>query len=394
MKGLRLFGVMLCALLVASACGQQPAAPTEGDVIVFAAAPLSGFQANGGQTVVGGVRLAAEEINRAGGLLGYRVVVEAMDDESDSEVAVEIANEIASRVRGGERVLGLIGHYNSGQTEAALEVYDTLPIVVITPTASLKTLTEQGYERFFRVNANDLVQAQVDARFLVEELEATSVAVLHNDEAYGIDLAAEIGRQLEALGVQVAMTRQIPIGPPDLTGEPGSGEPVYYPEAVREIAASGADAVFYAGYEVECPYLRYDMRQVGLEGLPFLASDGCFLSATIDESEGAAEGMYTSAFAPSPQAVGDPQWIAAYQAVERRNPDTYSINGYVAMQVLAEGVRQAGKLEADAVADAIRGLDFETLIGKVQYQDNGDLVDPAMYIFKVEKGEFQQISPL
>ncbi len=66
-----------------------------------------------------------------------------------------------------------------------------------------------------------------------------------------------------------------------------------------------------------------------------LASDGAFLAATIDESNGAAEGMYVSAFAPSPRTVGDSRWFEAYQAVEYRNPDTYSVNGYVAMQAMA-----------------------------------------------------------
>ncbi|MCZ7544517.1 MAG: ABC transporter substrate-binding protein [Anaerolineae bacterium] len=102
MKRAALLCISLILALAVSACDRlqpQPVAPTEGDVIVFAAAPLSGFQANGGQTLVGGVRLAAAEINQAGGLLGYRVVVEALDDESDSDVAVEIAEQIAARVR-------------------------------------------------------------------------------------------------------------------------------------------------------------------------------------------------------------------------------------------------------------------------------------------------------
>ncbi|MBN1284790.1 MAG: branched-chain amino acid ABC transporter substrate-binding protein [Anaerolineae bacterium] len=394
-----LIAFSICVVLVVSACTPaaqpaQPATPSKGDVIVFVAVPLSGFMANGGQTILGGVRLAAHEINQSGGLLGYNVVVEGIDDEADSGLAAENAQAIAERVAGGERVLGVIGHLNSGQTEAALPIYDGLDIVVITPTSSLQSLTAQGYRRFFRVNASDATQAAVDARFLVEKLGATRIAVLHNDEQYGIDLAAGVQAELEALGADVATVRQIPIGPPDPVNEPGAGQPVYYPEALAEIQASGADAVFYAGYEIECPYLRYDLREVGLEGLPFLASDGCFLAATIDESDGAAAGMYVSAFGPSPEGdtVGQ-NWVAGYQAVEYRNPDTYSINGYVAMRVLIEGVQKANSLEANAVADAIRDLDMETFIGQIQYEDTGDLKDPAIFIYKVEEDEFRQVYP-
>ena len=75
------------------------------------------------------------------------------------------------RMDAGEDVLGIIGHLNSGQTLAAMERYRDMPLVVITPTASEQSLTERGYANFFRVNANDAVQAAVDAAFLVDEAE-------------------------------------------------------------------------------------------------------------------------------------------------------------------------------------------------------------------------------
>ena len=66
--------------------------PTKGDVTVFVAGPLSGSQANTGQTVAGGVRLLAEQLNRTGGLLGYRVKVVSLDDEADSDTATKWPN--------------------------------------------------------------------------------------------------------------------------------------------------------------------------------------------------------------------------------------------------------------------------------------------------------------
>ncbi|HRJ44898.1 MAG TPA: ABC transporter substrate-binding protein, partial [Caldilineaceae bacterium] len=143
----------ICIFLLA-ACGGSSAQPSKGDVIVYVAVPLSGFQANGGQTVLGGVRLAAEEANRSGGLLGYRVVVRPLDDESDSDTALANVDEIRNAINSGERVLGVIGHLNSGQTDATLGDYDSLGLITITPTASEESLTNRGYTKFFRVNAN------------------------------------------------------------------------------------------------------------------------------------------------------------------------------------------------------------------------------------------------
>ncbi len=123
-----------------------------------------------------------------------------------------------------------------------------------------------------------------------------------------------------------------------------------------------------------------------------MASDGCFLAATIDNADGAAEGMYVTGFAPSPKTAVDAAWVQGYQAVEYRNPDTYSVNGYSAMQVLAEGVKRAKSLNADQVAAAIRGLDLTTPLGEVQFQDNGDLKQAQIYVFQVKDGEFTPVT--
>ena len=371
--------LLILAIILAGCAGGG--APTKGEVIVYVAGPLSGFQANTGQTVAGGVRLMAEQINRSGGLLGYKVKVIALDDEADSDIAVSVAEEVKKAVARGDRVIGVIGHPNSGQTAAAMEIYKDLPIIVITPTASEVGLTRLGYRNFFRVNvANDL-QAKTGAEFLVSKLGAKKVAVLYNDDSYGLDLGKLVAAELQRLGAQVTLSQQVKV------------EQNRFANEVAKIKASGADAIYYAGYEVECPYLRADLRDAKLNNLIFMASDGCFLAATIDNADGAAEGMYVTGFAPSPKTSVDQTWVQAYQAVEYRNPDTYSINGYSAMQVLVEGVKRAGALSSAKVGDAIRKLDLSTPLGKVQYQDNGDLRAALIYIFQVKGGEFVQAAP-
>ncbi len=206
-----LFSTLLIISLVLAACGGSKT-PTKGDAIVFVAVPLSGFQANGGQTVLGGVRLAAEEINRTGGLLGYKVIVRPLDDESDDTVAVTQISQIEQAINAGEKVIGIIGHLNSGQTQAAMEHYKDMPVVVITPTASEQSLTARGYKNFFRVNANDNVQAAIDAEFMVKNLKAQKVAVVHNDTDYGKGLAASLGKELEQRGATVAINLQVKEG--------------------------------------------------------------------------------------------------------------------------------------------------------------------------------------
>ncbi len=374
----RIIPIFLLLALLLGGCQNKVSGSFRGDVFVYVAVPLSGFQANGGQTVLGGVRLAAAEINRRGGLQGYRVVVRPLDDESDSDVAVSQVETIREALAQGDRVLGVIGHLNSGQTLATLPLYDQLGLLVITPTASEQSLTQRGFQRFFRVNAHDGVQAAVDARFLVERMGAQRVAVIHNDTEYGRGLADALEAELGQLGAETVLRLEVAEGQSQ------------YEEEVARIRQASPDAVFYAGYEIEAPYLRSALVAAGLD-LPMLASDGAFLAATIDEALGAAEGMYVSAFAPSPENVADERWIEAYQAVEYRDPDTYSVNGYVAMQVLAEGVRAADSLEPDAVAQALHEQPVETLLGELRYDANGDLADPQIWVYQVVGDEFRQV---
>jgi branched-chain amino acid transport system substrate-binding protein len=377
-RALNLVSLLLAALLLAGCNGAG--APTKGEVTVVVAVPLSGWQADGGQTVLGGARLAAEEINKSGGLLGYRVLVRGEDDEADSDVAVEVANSVVAAVRGGERVVGVIGHYNSGQCEATLGIYEQVPVIVITPTASDPALTRQGYRNFFRVNATDAAQGPFDAEFMVQELGAQRIVVVYADNAYGRGLQAELLPALEKLGRPAVLALSIPEGAST------------YAEFIPRIQAANPDAVFLAGYETEGYVLLPELREAGVTAT-FMGSDGCFLYDFVDGSGQWAEGAYVSGITPDPKAVADDDWWRAYQVIEARNPGTYSVAGYSAMMALAEGVRQAKSLEAGAVSQALRQLDLKTLVGQIRYDDHGDLLTQQVYIFRVEGGEFVQVLP-
>lgn len=370
------FLILACVLLVASC-----ASPSyKGEAIVYVAAPLSGWQADGGQTVVGGVRLAAEEINRRGGVLGYRIKVVPVDDEADSEVAVQVAQEIADAVRSGEKVLGVVGHYNSGQTAAALKIYKDLPIIVITPTASDPSLTQQGYRNFFRVNATDAAQGPYDAAFLVNQLKAQRIVVVYAENEYGVGLKEQIVKALEALGRP----------PEEVIGIQEAADT--HASVIPRIKAANPDAIFLAGYETEGYVLLPELREAGVQAT-FMASDGCFLYEFIDGAGRWAEGVYVSAITPDPKVVANREWWNAYQRLETRNPGTYSVAGYSAMAVLAEGAKRAKSLEASAISNALRSGELPSLVGTVAYDEKGDLKQQRIYIFQVRKGEFVQVQP-
>jgi branched-chain amino acid transport system substrate-binding protein len=370
----------LVLVILALAVGCGTAQPRKGDLLVYVAVPLSGSQADGGQTVLGGVRLAVDEINRKGGLLGYRLVVMPLDDQADSDVAVQVANQVADAVHSGKKVLGVVGHYNSGQSAAALPIYKDLPIIVITPTASDPALTAQGYRNFFRVNATDAAQGPFDAAFLVNDLKAQRIAMVFAENDYGQGLKAQMVKALRDLG-------RDPVEVIDIK----EAQSTYAP-AVARIKAANPDAVFLAGYETEGYVLLPELREAGIQA-SFLASDGCFLYDFVDGSGQYAEGAYVSGITPDPKVVASKTWWNSYQQLETRNPGTYSVAGYSAMTVLAEAVRKTNSLEVTAIEQALRSNQMPSLIGTLAYDDKGDLKEQRVYVFQVKNSDFVQVKP-
>ncbi len=370
--------VFLLITALFSSCRSAGTGPFAGEAVVYVAAPLSGGRAEAGQSALGGVRLAAEEINRAGGLLGRRLVVRAMDDRSDSGIALTVVKRIGEAAARGERIAGVIGHMDGGPTSSVLPHYDGMGLVLITPAAGLRALTHRGHSSFFRVNANDGVQAKSGALFLVEETNADRVAVFSDATESGRDLAASLADSLMALGATTAFMVEVEDGLQDFS------------QAALRIGEAGADAVYFAGSASQALVLYTSLRAERLN-LPVLASDGAFLSSVISGEAGTSEGLYVSALAPSPDKAAEVDWIEGYREVVRRDPGPFSINGYVAMQVLAAGVRGAGSFEGRAMSRAIRETGAETRFGPVRFSTNGDRAEARIWIYRVEGGEFRQI---
>jgi branched-chain amino acid transport system substrate-binding protein len=362
--------------LAATACSSAP----KGEVFVYVVVPLSGSQANSGQTVVGGAALMADQINRQGGLLGSKVTVVGLDDQADSDVAVEKAQQVADAVKQGKKVVAVIGHLNSGQTLAAMEVYKTLPLVVITPTASEISLTQKGFRNFFRVNATDAAQGPALAKFIVDQLQGQRIVVVHADNEYGNGLRDQMTNALKALGQTPVAVVKIPEAQPT------------YSQFVQTIKNAQPDVVFLAGYETEGYVLLPELRDAGVTA-KFICSDGCFNSTYVDEAAPASEGTFVGAITPDPRIVADKKWWQEYQTVESRNPDTYSVPGYSALAVLAAAVQKAQTFDAARVEDALHQIDLNTLVGHVSYDTSGDLKEQRVYVFQVKDGAFIQFYP-
>ena len=374
-QGVRLAVLLIPLLLFALVgCGGTPR--LSGEALIFVAAPLSGDQADGGQSVLGGARKKADEVNKAGGVLdGKEVVVKGLDDQADEAVAEEVAQKVEQAVKSGQTVLGVVGHYNSGPTGKALAIYRQLNLVVVSPSSSNPDLTKQGYAGFFRVCASDATQGPYAAKFLAGQ-GYKKVALVHTDNEYADGLAREIKAGGLSPVVEVRM----------------KAESATFAQSVAQVKAASPDAIFFAGDYPDGIVLVKELRDAGVT-VPIMASDANFVDYFIDELGKDAEGVYVSAISPDPRAVATPAWLDEYRQLEARNPGIDSTTGYSAADVLISGVLKAKSADGKQIAQAIHSLDLKTLVGEVRYDPYGDLTDQKVYIFQVQGGRFVQVSP-
>jgi branched-chain amino acid transport system substrate-binding protein len=368
--------VLLAALLLVLlfGCGGTP--QLSGEAVIYVAAPLSGDQADGGQSVLGGARKRADEANRAGGVLdGKKVVVKGLDDQADEAVAEEVAQKVEQAVKSGETVLGVVGHYNSGPTDKALAIYRQIDLVVVSPSSSNPDLTKKGYAGFFRVCASDATQGPYAARFLAEK-GFKKIALVHTDNEYADGLAREIKSGGLSPVVEVRIKAESPT----------------FAQGVAQVKAASPDAIFFAGDYPDGIVLVRELREAGIT-VPIMLSDANFVDYVIDELGKSAEGVYVSAISPDPRAVAPAVWLDEYRELEARNPGIDSTTGYSAADVLVSGVLKAKSADGKQIAQAIHNLDLKTLVGQVRYDPNGDLTEQRVYIFQVQDGRFVQVSP-
>src|SRR5450432_2890123 len=191
MRHLFLTGVAVgfAALLAGSVASAQ--------VKLGVAGPITGPNASFGAQLTNGVQQAAEDINKAGGILGQKIEVSQGDDVSDPKQGVSVANKFV-----GDGVKFVIGHFNSGVTIPASEVYADNGVLFITPSATNPKVTDRKLWDAFRTCGRDDQQGMLWAEYARDKLKGKKIAVIHDKTTYGKGLADAALDNMHKFGVR------------------------------------------------------------------------------------------------------------------------------------------------------------------------------------------------
>lgn len=392
-KSLRL--VLLIALLVIAVNpvygqddgGQVVVAPGE-TVKIALVTDLTGPIAPMGLDILQAGELAVMEANEAGGIEGFNIELVVEDDRCSGDEGTTVANRVVSN----PEIVAVAGHSCSGPTIAASDVYEEARLPMMSPSATNATLTARGYDVVNRVAFSDGAQGIVDAHYLYKILGIRKLAILHDNDAYGLGLAEVVNAEFEVLGGEIVSFEGINVDDQD------------YRPILTPLVAAGPEAIFFGGYQEQAILLVTQMIDVGLADVIFFSDDGVQAQAFIDGAGDAAEGAYAS-FAETPpgNVEANEAFDALYEETYGTTPDEqgpFHAHSYDSMKMLINAIMEvavvddAGNLVIDreALIEAVRNTaDYAGLTGTLSCDANGECGAGRIVIFQVEDGEWVQV---
>ncbi len=348
-------------------------------VRIGSVAPLTGPQSHLGKDNDNGVRMAADDLNAKGVVIGgrkVRIEVVSEDDQADPRTATIVAQKLVD-----EGVAGVIGHFNSGTSIPASKVYSDAGIPQISPSSTATAYTRQGFKTTFRVVTNDSQQGHALAVFAARQLKANRIAIVDDRTAYGQGIADQFEKDVKAMGANV------------VAREFTSDHATDFTAILTSIKGKGPDLIFYGGMDAQSGPMMKQMRNLGL-GMPFLGADGTKSPEFIRLAGNSAEGAYASAPGiPLDSMPGgrdfDIRFTAKYGKIQLYSPYSYD-----ATMALVEAMKQAGSTEPAKFLAALGKIDYPGVTGKISFDANGDIAKGAVTIYQVKDGAWKALSTL
>lgn len=371
---------LLSALsLAVVACGKKDESPAgataeQTEVVkIGSVAPLTGPQSHLGKDQENGVRLAIEEANASGVMLGGKKVTFELageDDMADPRTATIVAQKLVD-----EQIKGVIGHLNSGTSIPASRIYSDAGIPQISPATTAVAYTAQGYKTTFRVITNDSQQGKVLGEFAVKTLGAKSVAIIDDRTAYGQGLADEVEKAAKAAGATI------------VAHEFTTDKSTDFMAILTSIKGKKPDVVFFGGMDGQGAPLAKQMKSLGLSA-KLLGGDGIQSPEFIKLAAADAEGVYASSpgqpLALMPGGNDFSQRFSAKYGIVQ----IYSPYAYDATRAMIDAMKRADSAAPAKYLPELAKTNFSGVTGPIAFDEKGDIQGGAVTVYQVQGGEW------
>lgn len=340
------------------------------------AGPFTGGYAAFGEQMINGATLAAEDINRHGGIHGEKIELIFADDACEPKQAVTAANRLANY----NQVRAVIGHFCSSSTIPASDVYADEQILMITPASTNPMVTERGLKNVLRICGRDDQQGSVAAHFIKERLKSKKVAVLHDKDTYGKGLSDAMKNEAQRLGLEIVLYEGITRGEKDFNA------------VITKIKQSGAECLYFGGMHTEAGPLVRQLREQGI-GIPFISGDGIVAQEFVNSAGGPrmVKKVYMT-FGVNPLKLSASQNVVAAFREKHIEPEGYTLYAYAALQVIVEAMKHNPSRNGETLATWLESHPVDTVIGEKSWDSKGDLktTDYVMYQWN-NQGTYEEV---
>jgi branched-chain amino acid transport system substrate-binding protein len=363
------------------------AAASNGEIIVKigSGAPKSGGIAHLGQDNEMGAQLAINEINAKGDLMigGKKIKLELVgeDDGGDAKQGTTVAQKLVDA-----KVVGVVGHLNSGVSMPANAIYAGAGIVQVSPSSTNPDYTIKGKKTpggavtAYRVVANDIQQGSAIGKYAVEK-GAKTIAILDDATQYGKGLADYVEKTVVEKGAKVTSREALTDKTTDFKG------------TLNKIKSQNPDYIFWGGMDDTAAALVKQMRELGMK-TKLITGDGACTAKFIELSGASGEGTTCSqAGAPVSKMAKGADFIANYEKTfPGKRVEIYSPFAYDAVYAIVNAMKAADSIESEKIAAAMSKVTFDGLIGKIAFDEKGDIKGGIVTIQEVKAKKLEVIT--
>ncbi len=311
--------------------------------------PYTGGSSPMGVSMRDGVKLAADEINKKGGVLGRKIELIERDDEAKNERGVQVAQELINK----ERVIATLGYINTGVALASQRFYQEAKIPVINNVATGSLVTKQFVapqypdNYIFRTSANDTIQSAMIVNEATEKQKFTKVAILADSTNYGQLGREDLEKALAAKNMKPVAVEKFNIKDVDMTAQ------------LLKAKEAGAQAILTYAIGPELAQIANGMEKLGWK-VPMIGSWTLSMGNFIDNAgKNGAGARMPQTFIQEPNTPKRKAFIEAYQKaykVDRIPSPVSAAQGYDSMYIMATAIKQAGGTDGVKIREALENL--------------------------------------
>ena len=377
------FAVMAASLSTAVLAGSLMTSASAQTIKIGVIEPLTGPFAASGNYVTNGAKIAADEINAKGGVLGQKIELVIEDNKSNPTEAASVAEKLMVR----DKVPVLMGAWGSSLTLAVMPKLMEYKVPMLVETSSSGKITTSGNPYIFRISPPSAVEAVAFAKIVDKlHIKKADFLVINND--WGLGTAQDFSKMFKEHGITVGMVETMDQAAQDMSAQ------------LAKFKNSDADTLIVTSAVEQLTLVFKQAAALGLKKQIITTGGSQNPDQLIDQAGTEVNGtLHLTTFAPwVPEVSPDPEATKNFIAEWKKRGFqfagvTESFRGYDGIRTIAAAIQKAGKADPEAIRQALWQLDITGLNGKIKFtkagpdgKESGQSI-PTVYLIKIENGK-------